>query len=306
MQICEWMLSHQQTSELIDYDYAVRIDLITRVFGIGAAEEFFQRIPPSLKTAETYTALLHSFATTKRIAKAESLFEKLNESKITLSALSYNEMMTLYISVGQLEKVFVVVEKMKKKNVSPDLFTYNLWISSCAAGMDIEAVREILEEMTHQAESDNSWMTYIKLTDIYINAGQLASAGNSLINVEEKNSERDWITYDFLIILHASLGNKDKISEIWKSLQMTSKKMTKRNYICVLSSYILLGHFKEAGDIIEQWEQSTSSSLDVYACKILIDKLEEVGLVSFAEKFHQMMIQKKIDLKTISPIIPES
>jgi len=155
------------------------------------AEEFFQRIPPSLKTAETYTALLHSFATTKRIAKAESLFEKLNESKITLSALSYNEMMTLYISVGQLEKVFVVVEKMKKKNVSPDLFTYNLWISSCAAGMDIEAVREILEEMTHQAESDNSWMTYIKLTDIYINAGQLASAGNSLINVEEKNSERD-------------------------------------------------------------------------------------------------------------------
>lgn len=300
------MLSHQQTSELTDCDYAVRIDLITRVFGVGAAEEFFQGIPQSVKTAETYTALLHSFAATKRIAKAESLFEKMNESGITLSALSYNEMMTLYISIGQLEKVSVVVEEMKKRNISPDLFTYNLWISSCAAGMDIESVRKILEEMTHQAESYNSWMTYVRLADIYINAGQLATAENSLIDVEGKFSERDWITYDFLMILHASLGNKDKISEIWKSLQMTSRKMTKRNYICVLSSYILLGHFKEAGDIIEQWKQSTSSSLDVYACKILVDKLEEVGLLSFAEKFHQMMIQENFDLKTISPIILES
>jgi len=64
LQISEWMVSHEEY-ELSDSDYAVRIDLMTKVFGIDAAERYFEGLPPATKTTETYTALLHSYAGAK-------------------------------------------------------------------------------------------------------------------------------------------------------------------------------------------------------------------------------------------------
>ncbi|KAI8538139.1 hypothetical protein RHMOL_Rhmol09G0079400 [Rhododendron molle] len=99
--------------EVSDSDYAVRIDLMTKVFGIDAVERSFEGLPPTAKTRETYTALLHSYAATKLIEKAEALYERAKKANLSLSALAYNEMMTLYMSVGQVEKVPSVIEELK-------------------------------------------------------------------------------------------------------------------------------------------------------------------------------------------------
>ena len=75
--------------------------------------------------------------------KAEELYQRIKDSNLSFDALTYNEMMTLYMSVGQFEKVPSVVEELKQQKVSPDIFTYNLWISSCAAILNIDEVRRI-------------------------------------------------------------------------------------------------------------------------------------------------------------------
>ena len=103
------MVSHEEY-KLSDTDYAIRIDLMTKVFGIDAAERYFEDLPPTAKTSETYTALLHSYAVTKLTEKAEELYERIKGSDLSFSALTYNEIMTLYMSVGQVEKVSSVVE----------------------------------------------------------------------------------------------------------------------------------------------------------------------------------------------------
>ncbi|KAJ0077835.1 hypothetical protein Patl1_37149 [Pistacia atlantica] len=128
--ISEWMVTHEELA-LSDSDYAIRIDLMTKVFGIDAAERYFEGLPLPANTSETCTALLHSYAGAKLTEKAEKFYERIKESNLSFNALMYNEMMTLYMSVGQVEKVALVVEDLKRKNVVPDIFTYNLWISSC-------------------------------------------------------------------------------------------------------------------------------------------------------------------------------
>ena len=52
LQISEWMVAHDEY-ELSDSDYAVQIDLMTKVFGIDAAEQYFEGLPLSAKTSET-------------------------------------------------------------------------------------------------------------------------------------------------------------------------------------------------------------------------------------------------------------
>lgn len=289
------MVSHDEF-ELCDTDYAVRIDLMTKVFGIDAAERYFEGLPPSAKTCETYTALLHCYAASKLTEKAEDLFDRIKESNLSLSALTYNELMTLYMSVGQLEKIPFIVEEMKRQKVEPDLFTYNLLVSSSAAGHNIDEARRILDEMSLQSGFNQSWLRYVNLVKVYISSGHLVNSDfNSLIESEKGITQREWITYDFLIILYGGLGNKDKLDQIWKSLILTKQKMIGRNYSCILSSYLTLGHLKEVREIIDQWKQSTTTDFDSFICNGLLKAFVEVGLTERAATLHMLLTEMGCD-----------
>ncbi|KAL6494584.1 hypothetical protein OROGR_031384 [Orobanche gracilis] len=297
LEISEWMISHDEYS-LSDSDYAIRINLITQVFGIDAAERYFEGLPSLAKTNETYTALLHSYAGLKLIEKAEQLYERMKGSDLPLSAITFNELMTLYISVGQLEKVSLVVKEMKCQNVTPDLFTYNLWVSSCAAALQVEDVKNILDEMCTDLGCDESWIIYMKLAKIYIVAGQLENSDMGSLVESEKGvvTQRELISYDFLVILYGSLGNKERLDQIWKSLRMTRQKMTGRNYICVLSSYLMLGHLNEVGEIIDQWKQSTTSDFSLSMCEKVVEAFKEVGMTDKADVFSMVLREKGCEL----------
>lgn len=295
LQITEWMVAHDEF-KLSDSDYAVRIDLMTKVFGIDAAERYFEGLPLPAKTSETYTALLHSYAASKLIEKAESLFERIKKENLSLSALTYNELMTLYMSVGQLDKVSLTVEELKRQKVAPDLFTYNLWISSCAAAFNIDEVRRILDEMSLDPGLSESWSRYVNLVKVYIAAGHLVeSDSSSLVENEKGITQREWVTYDFLIILYGGMGSKERIDQIWKSLRLTKQKMIGRNYACIISSYLMLGQLKEVREIIDQWKQSTTTDFDNSICNRLLKAFAEVGLTDKAVDLHMVLIEKGCD-----------
>ncbi|XP_002522615.2 pentatricopeptide repeat-containing protein At5g09450, mitochondrial isoform X1 [Ricinus communis] len=295
LEISEWMVTNKEF-ELMDFDYATRIDLMTKVFGIDAAERYFEGLPITVKTSETYTALLHSYAGVKQLGKAEELYERIKGSNLSFTALTYNEMMTLYMSVGQVEKVSLVVEELKRQKIAPDIFTYNLWISSCAAILNIDQVTRILDEMKHDSGCNDDWLRYIDIANIYVKAGHLVNTeSNAVVEAEKSITQREWITYDFLIILYAGLRDKDKVDQIWKSLRMTKQKMTNRNFVCILSSYMMLGHLKEAGEVLDQWKKSTTTDFDLSACSRLLDAFSGSGLTEIANDFHMLLIERNCD-----------
>ncbi|XP_024960713.1 pentatricopeptide repeat-containing protein At5g09450, mitochondrial [Cynara cardunculus var. scolymus] len=296
LELSEWMVSRGEF-ELSDSDYAFRIDLMTKVFGIDAAERYFESLPPSAKTTESYTALLHSYAASKLTSKAEDLYEKIKESNLPLTAITYNELMTLYMAVGQVEKVSSVVKELKNQKVSPDIYSYNLWISSCASALKIDEVRNILDEMSdHEAGSSESWARYVNLVRIYLTSGQLVNSEvNSVVESEKGITQREWITYDFLIILHSALGNKGTLDQIWKSLRMTNQKMISRNFGCILSAYLMLDHLNEVGDVIDQWKTSATTDFDVSLCDRVLKAFQEVGLIEKAEAFRMLLSDKKCE-----------
>ncbi|VFQ78234.1 unnamed protein product [Cuscuta campestris] len=292
LEISEWMVSNND-NEILDTDYAIRIDLIAKVFGIDAAERYFEALPQTAKTTETYTALLHAFASSKLTDKAEELHERMKKENISLSTLTYNELLTLYMSVGQLEKIPLLIQELKSLNVLPDIFTYNLWISSCAASLKIDEVRQILDEMNLDHGSNECWQRYADLVNIYISTGHLLnSEANSLVETEKGITQREWITYDFLIILYGGLGDKKQLDQVWKSLTMTKQKMISRNYLCIISSYLMLGHIREVREIVGQWKKSCGLELDRSSCNRLVDAYSNIGLDEKAENFRNIILEK--------------
>uniref|UniRef100_A0A0A9EQA1 Pentatricopeptide repeat-containing protein n=1 Tax=Arundo donax TaxID=35708 RepID=A0A0A9EQA1_ARUDO len=73
---------------------------------------------------------------------------------------------------------------------------------------------------------------------------------------------------------------------------MTSQRMTSRNYICVLSSYLMCGQLKDAGEIVDQWQRSKAPEFDISACNRLFDALLNAGFTDKADSFRELMLQK--------------
>ena len=119
---------------------------------------------------------------------------------------------------------------------------------------------------------------------------------NTLVETEKRITQRQWITYDFLIILYGGLGSKDKLDQIWNSLGMTKQKMISRNYMCIISSYLMLGLTKEVGEVIDQWKQSTTTDFDMLACKKIMVAFRDMGLAEIANNLNMILIEKNLSL----------
>ncbi|MQM09442.1 hypothetical protein Taro_042310 [Colocasia esculenta] len=288
--ICEWM-TIQRDIKLLPGDYAVHLDLVAKVRGLASAEKFFEDMPERMKGQSTCTALLHAYVQNNLITKAESVFREMSDHSLLRCALPYNHVLQLYIKNGQLDKVPEMVCELKK-NTSPDLFTYNLWLSACASGDDPESAEKVFSEMKHRKITAD-WITYGTLAKIYIRGVLYEKARLALREMEDNVYKKDRIAYCSLISLHTSLSDKDSVCRIWEKLKSTFRKMNDAEFTCIISSLAKLGADEEAERIYEEWE-SVSGTGDSRIPNKLLELYIRNGMMEKAKAFLRRLVQKGI------------
>ncbi|THF98881.1 hypothetical protein TEA_022088 [Camellia sinensis var. sinensis] len=290
LEICEWM-KIQGDIKLQPGDYAVHLDLIAKVRGLSSAEKFFEDLPDGLKGQPTCTSLLHTYVQHKESSKAEALMEKMSECGFLKYPLPYNHMLSLYISQGQLDKVPAVIQDLKK-NTSPDVVTYNLWLTSCASQNDVEAAEKIFLELK-KAKIDPDWVTYSTLSSLYIRKLLFDKAKPTLKEMEERTFRKFRVAYSSLLSLHTNIGSKDEVNRIWKKMKSTFLKMNDAEYNCMISSLLKLNEFEEAEKIYTEWE-SVSGSGDSRVSNLLLAFYINKKEMELAENFYNRMVQRGI------------
>ncbi|KAJ1405151.1 Tetratricopeptide-like helical domain superfamily [Sesbania bispinosa] len=290
LEICEWM-TLQKDIKLVAGDYAVHLDLITKVRGLNSAEKFFEDLPDRMRGQQTCTALLHAYVQNNLVDKAEALMLKMSECGFLQCPLPYNHMMTLYISNGKLEKVPKIIQELKM-NTSPDVVTFNLWLTACASQNDVETAERVLLELK-KAKIDPDWVTYSTLTNLYIKNACLEKAGSTLKEMERRASRKTRVAYSSLLSLHTNMGNKDEVNRIWKKMEACFRKMNDNEYLCMISSLVKLGDFAGAENLYKEWE-SVSGTKDVRVSNILLASYINQGQMEMAETFCNDIVQKGI------------
>ncbi|KAF5936916.1 hypothetical protein HYC85_024422 [Camellia sinensis] len=276
-QISEWMVSHEEF-ELSDSDCAVHIALMAEVVGYNVTGQYLLGLPDTGKTTETYKALVLIYYWARRLKYMDTIWERCKGMDAGMDANS-----------NRLPKaVDKAIQKIKLRNGALNLFTYNLWICSYVSTNNIDTVRTILDEMTHDSGSNKCKVRYANLANICITLGNFMNAESS--NTHETIS-LGWVTYDLPIILYTGLGDKHKVDKIW-NLSMSAQEITDRNYGCILSSYLMLGYLREAGEVIDQWKQASAAELVISDCNRLLKAFSDVGLMETAETFHSLLTEK--------------
>ncbi|KAG9450759.1 hypothetical protein H6P81_010724 [Aristolochia fimbriata] len=301
LEISEWMVTHPEF-ELAVHDYAVRIDLITKVFGSSSAEEFFEGLPPTAKTGETYAALLHSYASAKQIDKAEKLFEKIKDLKLTLSVLMYNELMTLYMSVGELDKIPLLVEELRSKQLSLDLFSYNLWASACAAKFDINGLRKILDEMSDDPNSNIlMWIEgearckisaadHAMRLDLTLKVHDLHKAEEYFTNIPDISSQK---AACFPLLHHyVKERNIEKAESFMSKLHALGLTATTHPFNEMMKLYIATGDFKKVPLIIKEMKHYNIPR-NVLSYNLWMSAAHALSGVHYAEIIYREMMNDK-------------
>ncbi|KAB2612004.1 pentatricopeptide repeat-containing protein [Pyrus ussuriensis x Pyrus communis] len=138
LEIMEWM--DFMKMEYSKSDYAVRVDLTSKVKGIEAAEDYVSGLPESSKDLFTYSALMHCYCKELMEEKVLALFATMDELGCASSTFIFNSLMSLHMRKQNPEKVDPLMQEMKKRNIPLDKRTYKTWMQSYAALEDFEAV----------------------------------------------------------------------------------------------------------------------------------------------------------------------
>ncbi|XP_010556784.1 PREDICTED: pentatricopeptide repeat-containing protein At4g02820, mitochondrial [Tarenaya hassleriana] len=290
LEICEWMVL-QEDIKLQPGDYAVHLDLITKIRGLNSAEKFFEDIPDRMRDHSVCTSLLHTYVQSKLSDKAEALFEKMSECGFLKSPLPYNHLISMYISKGQLDKVPVLIQELKK-NVTPDIVTYNLWLTALASENDVEAVEKVYLKLK-QAKLDPDWVTFSVLANLYTKNDCLEKAKLALKEMEKLVSKKNRVAYASLISLYGNIGDKDGVNQTWKRMRSCFRKMNDAEYLSKISALVKLGQFAEAKDIYDEWE-SVSGTGDARIPNLILAEHMNRGEMHLGETFFQRVVEKGI------------
>lgn len=285
----------QQDIKLLEGDYAVHLDLISKIRGINSAEKFFVDLPDLMKGQLTCTSLLHNYVQHKDTTKAEALMEKMKECNFLKYPLPFNHMMSLYISNGQFEKVPELLHELKK-NTSPDIVTYNLLLTACSLRGDtgdLIAAEKIFLELK-KTKVDPDWVTFSLLTSIYIKNSRFEDALLSVKEMEKRVSRKIRFGYCSVISLYAGLGKTEDVQRIWKKMKSLFRKLNDAEYNCMISSLIKLNAFEEAEDLYTEWE-SVSVTGDTRIPNLILAGYINRHEMTMAEMFfHKRMLDKNI------------
>ncbi|XP_027366753.1 pentatricopeptide repeat-containing protein At4g02820, mitochondrial isoform X2 [Abrus precatorius] len=261
LEVCEWM-TLQRDIKLVQGDYAVHLDLVTKIRGLNSAEKFFEDLPDRMRGQQTCSALLHAYVQNNLVDKAEALMSKMSECGFLGCPLPYNHMMSLYISNGKLEK------------------------------NDVETAERALLELK-KAKIDPDWVTYSTLTNLYIKNARFEKAGSTVKEMENRTSRKTRAAFSSLLSLHTNMGSKDDVNRIWKKMNAYFRKMNDNEYICMLSSLVKLGDVAEAENLYREWE-NISGTNDVRVSNILLASYINQDQMEIAEDFCNQIVQKGI------------
>lgn len=281
LEIMEWMELRKMNYSKADY--AIRVDLMSKVKGIGAAEDYFSGLPESSKDRFTYGALLNCYCKELMEEKALAHFETMDELNFASSTLVFNNLMSLHMRKQNPEKVDPLVQEMKKRNLPLDTFTYNIWMQSYAALNDFEGVKRVLAEMETQDEEKCSWSTYSNLAAIYIKAELFDKAEQALKKSEEMMKPlKQREPYHFLISLYACTSNLGEVKRVWKMLKKSFPATNNISYLVMLQALCKLNDIEGLKELFEEWE-SICFSYDMRLANVAIRGYLSQGMHEEAE-----------------------
>ncbi|KAL6626295.1 hypothetical protein ACP70R_030021 [Stipagrostis hirtigluma subsp. patula] len=287
LELMDWM--EARGAKLNLGHHALRLDLISKVHGVQAAEEYFWSLPDMFKSVKTYSSLLNCYVEHRMADKGLELYEKMKAMNFGPSTLVFNNLLSLYQKTGQPEKIPLTFKQMQERGVRADNFTYFLLIESYMTMNDLDSAEKFLEEL--QKVAPVHWSLYTTMANNYIKHGQFGKVEVALKKAEDVMNKGDVAAWHYLLSIYARCGNSSEVKRIWRSLKCAFNKCLNKSYLVMLSALRTLDDFDFLQLTFQEW-QSSHQYYDMRIANVVIAAYLDKGMIDEAEAIrHSAMAQ---------------
>ncbi|KAL1201793.1 Pentatricopeptide repeat-containing protein [Cardamine amara subsp. amara] len=294
LEVSRWM-SDTMFFPLSPADFGIRINLISRVCGLGEAEVFFDNIPKNMKGIAVFSSLLSCYAREKSAEKAEKLVETIKETGISMDTRCYNLLMNMYYQMNEHGILDDLMLEMEHKGISFDQFTLSIRISAYAAASNIEGIEKTIEKISSMSETAIDWTIYSAAANAFLKVELINKATMMLKKCEELvNKDSGNEAFHTLLKLYGETGRKEDLSRVWLRFK-EERKVFNVGYKTMISSALKLGDIELAEKVFNQWE-SKKLSYDFRIPSLLIKFYCEKSLIEKAE-----LLLKKAEGNGVNP-----
>ncbi|CAL9226328.1 unnamed protein product [Arabidopsis halleri] len=281
LEVSRWM-SDRMFYPLSLTDFGTRINLISRVCGLGEAEVFFENIPKDMKGIAVFSSLLSCYAREKSAEKAAKLVEAMKEAGVSMDTRCYNLMMNMYYQMNVHGKLDDLMLEMEHNGVSFDQFTLSIRLSAYAAASNIEGIEKTIEKISSMSETAIDWTIYSAAANAFLKVELIDEATMMLKKCEEfVNEDSGNEAFHTLLKLNGETGRKEDLSRVWLRFK-EERKVFNSGYKIMISSALKFGDIELVEKVFNQWE-SEKLSYDFRIPNLLIKFYCEKGLTEKAE-----------------------
>ena len=274
----EWLEESKQI-DLVERDYASRVDLVAKVHGVYRAEKYIDDIPASHRGEIVYRTLLANCVIEVNVRKSEEVFNKMKDLGFPVTVFAINQLLLLYKRVDK-KKIADILALMEKENVKPSLFTYKLLIDTKGAARDFEGMEKVVQAMEAEGVEPDI-LLQATMAKHYIFGGQREKAEPILESMEGDDIKGNRTACKVLLPLYAFLGKKDDVERMWQVCEANPRV---DECLSAIEAFGRLGDVEKAEkvfeDILVTWKTLSSkfynALMRVYANQNLLDKGKEL------------------------------
>ncbi|XP_060184501.1 pentatricopeptide repeat-containing protein At4g39952, mitochondrial [Lycium barbarum] len=223
------------------------------------------------------------------VSVANSLIDMYGKSKDLISSrrvfcmmtdkdvVTWNTMMTSYISCGKITEAFSLFDEMRAENYKPNVATLVILLSASSQVSSLEKGEKVHEYIKEVGFGKNTLLA-TALTDMYAKCGQLKKSREIFDSMEKK----DIVSWNVLISGYAMYGEANYALEMFKKMEQTEIKPNELTFLAVLSACAHAGLVEQGKSIFRRMKDySLMPTLKHYSC--MADLLGRSGNLDDAE-----------------------
>ncbi|KAJ0083797.1 hypothetical protein Patl1_29449 [Pistacia atlantica] len=224
------------------------------------------------------------------VSSAENVFDKMRKTNV----VSWNVMISGYVTVGDYFKALTLYGDMKESGVKPDAVTFTSVLPACSHVAALEKGKEIHKYIA-ESELETNEIVMGPLLDMYAKCGAVDEA----FSVFTKLPEADLVSRTSMITAYGSHG---QALEAFDEMQKSDAKPDSVTFLAVLSACSRAGLVDESCNYFNQMtsEYNINPKIEHYSC--LIDLLGRAGRLHDAYQILQSTSEIKEDVGLLSTL----
>ncbi|XVF31235.1 hypothetical protein REPUB_Repub16aG0127900 [Reevesia pubescens] len=260
------------------------VDMYAKCSRISEARCVFDRMP--VRNVVSETSMVSGYAKAGSVRTARLMFTKMMESNI----VSWNALIAGYTQNGEDEEALRLFRLLKRESVCPTHYTFGNLLNACANLADLQLGRQahthvLKHGFRFRLGEESDIFVGNSLIDMYMKCGSVEDGDQVFKNM----MERDWVSWNAMIVGYAQNGYGNKALELFKNMLLSGEKPDHVTMIGVLCACSHAGLVEEGRHHFSSMsrEHGLVPLKDHYTC--MVDLLGRAGCLDEAKNLIETM-----------------